>query len=227
MGGPGGAVRSDRPRRPSVVVATARSRNSAGETPWSTKGTRSGINPWPGAAVSLLGIGVLAWGSTGTVTALGVVLLAGRGVAWGLYIAAGWPTVDSRVGDPGRFLVLAAVLLVPTDVGAGSGLRVTGAGLAWPGLDGSGDHRLRLRRVMRLSAVPVRRGLGHGAAGDLGAHRPRCDAAVRRGALTAAAAGRCPGPWRDVAGSGTWRRTVGSSGHVEVGDAIKRAVCAS
>ena len=84
-----------------------------------------------GAAVSLLGIGVLASGSTGTVTVLGVVLLAATGVAWGLYTAAGRATDDPRVATTGHFLVLAAVLLVPTVVGAGAGLRVTGPGLAW------------------------------------------------------------------------------------------------
>jgi len=91
-----------------------------------------------GAVVSLLGIGVLASGSTGTVTVLGVVLLAATGVAWGLYTAAGRATVDPRVATTGHFLVLAAVLLVPTVVGAGAGLRVTGSGLAWAAGMGAG-----------------------------------------------------------------------------------------
>ena len=91
-----------------------------------------------GAAVSLLGIGVLAAGSTGTVTVLGVVLLAATGVAWGLYTAAGRPTADPRVATTGHFLVLAAVLVVPTVVGGGAGLRVTGPGLAWGAGMGAG-----------------------------------------------------------------------------------------
>ena len=91
-----------------------------------------------GAAVSLLGIGGLAAGSTGTVTVLGVVLLAATGVAWGLYTAAGRATADPRVATTGHFLVLAAVLVVPTVVGGGAGLRVTGPGLAWGAGMGAG-----------------------------------------------------------------------------------------
>ncbi len=91
-----------------------------------------------GATVSLLGIAVLASGSTGTVTVLGVVLLAATGVAWGLYTAAGRSTTEPRVATTGHFLVLAAVVVVPTAVGAGAGLRVTGPGLAWAVVMGAG-----------------------------------------------------------------------------------------
>ena len=88
--------------------------------------------------MSLLGIGVLASGSSGTVTLLGVVLLAATGVARGLYTAAGRATADPRVATTGHFLVLAAVLLVPTVVGASAGLRATGSGLAWAAGMGAG-----------------------------------------------------------------------------------------
>lgn len=91
-----------------------------------------------GAAVSLLGIGVLASGSTGTVSVRGVLLLAATGVAWGLYTAAGRTTADPRVATTGHFVLLAAVILFPTVVGAASGLRVTGSGLGWAVAMGAG-----------------------------------------------------------------------------------------
>lgn len=49
-----------------------------------------------GAAVSLLGIGVLASGSTGTVSVRGVLLLPATGVAWGLYAGTGRTTAGSQ-----------------------------------------------------------------------------------------------------------------------------------
>ncbi len=91
-----------------------------------------------GAAVSLLGLGVLAAGSEAAVSTTGVLLLAATGVAWALYTAAGRTALDPRVATTGHFLVLAAVLLVPTVVGAAAGLRVTVAGLAWAVLMGAG-----------------------------------------------------------------------------------------
>jgi drug/metabolite transporter (DMT)-like permease len=50
-----------------------------------------------GAGVSLAGVAVLGWGSVGTATAIGVLLLALTGVAWGLYTAAGRATDDPRI----------------------------------------------------------------------------------------------------------------------------------
>ncbi|GAC1610141.1 MAG: DMT family transporter [Mycobacteriales bacterium] len=91
-----------------------------------------------GAVVSLLGIGVLASAATRTVTLRGVVLLAATGVAWGLYTAAGRTTADPRVATTGHFLLLAAVIVLPTSIGAASGLRVTGSGLAWAVVMGAG-----------------------------------------------------------------------------------------
>lgn len=91
-----------------------------------------------GAAVSLGGIAVLAAGSVGTVTVLGVVLLAATGVAWGLYTAAGRAAVDPRVATTGHFSVLAAVLALPAAVGAAGGLHTSAAGLAWAAAMGAG-----------------------------------------------------------------------------------------
>lgn len=94
-----------------------------------------------GAVVSLLGIGVLATGSTGTVSVRGVLLLGATGTAWGLYTAAGRSTADPRVATTGHFLVLAAVI-VPTRIGAVSGLRITASGLAWAVVMGAGTTAL-------------------------------------------------------------------------------------
>jgi drug/metabolite transporter (DMT)-like permease len=91
-----------------------------------------------GAAVSLAGLAVLAGGSVATVTALGVLLLAVTGAAWGLYTAAGRVPGDPRVATTGHFVVLAAVLALPTAGGLAAGLQVTGAGLVWAVVMGAG-----------------------------------------------------------------------------------------
>ena len=91
-----------------------------------------------GAAVSLVGLAVLAAGSDGTVTALGVVLLAATGAAWGLYTAAGRTGTDPRIATTGHFAVLAAALLLPAAGGLAAGLRVTAEGLAWGIVMGAG-----------------------------------------------------------------------------------------
>lgn len=83
------------------------------------------------AAVSFTGIVVLALGSTGTVTVLGVVLLANTGLSWGLYTAAGRTGADPRIATTGHFLVLVTALVVPTGVGAAAGLPTSVIGLSW------------------------------------------------------------------------------------------------
>ncbi|MDN5766524.1 MAG: DMT family transporter [Humibacillus sp.] len=95
-----------------------------------------------GAALSLAGIVVLTFGSIGTVTALGVGLLAATGLAWGLYTAAGRTGADPRVATTGHFLVLAAALVVPTALGAVAGLHTSAAGLAWATTMGAGTTAL-------------------------------------------------------------------------------------
>src|SRR5207237_9398725 len=69
-----------------------------------------------GAAVSLAGIAVLAGGSVGDVTVLGVVLLTATGAMWGLYPVAGRAPGDPRDATTGHFLLLGAVVLVPATV---------------------------------------------------------------------------------------------------------------
>jgi drug/metabolite transporter (DMT)-like permease len=91
-----------------------------------------------GAAVSLVGVGVLAEGSIGTVTPLGVVLLAATGVAWGLYTAAGRTTGDPRVATTGHFVVLSLVAVPPATAGLAAGLRFTVTGLCWAIVMGAG-----------------------------------------------------------------------------------------
>ncbi len=93
-----------------------------------------------GAGVALTGLGVLASTSIDTVTPLGVGLLAATGAAWGLYTAAGRSDRDPRVATTGHFLVLAAVLLLPTALllGVDSSAEVTLSGLVWGTVMGAG-----------------------------------------------------------------------------------------
>jgi drug/metabolite transporter (DMT)-like permease len=84
-----------------------------------------------GAAIALAGIGVLASGSVGTASPLGVALLTATGIAWGLYTAAGRGAADPRVFTTGNFAVLGLVLLLPTAGLLTADVTVTGAGLAW------------------------------------------------------------------------------------------------
>ena len=84
-----------------------------------------------GVVVALSGIAVLALGSDGRVTALGVLLLAVTGVSWGLYTVAGRSGGDPRVATTGNFVVVAAVVVAPATVGAAIGLRLTFAGVVW------------------------------------------------------------------------------------------------
>ena len=91
-----------------------------------------------GAVVALAGIGLLASASVDTVRPLGVLLLAATGAAWGLYTAAGRGAGDPRRFTTGNFLLLAAVLLVPTGAGAAAGLRVTTEGVVWGVVMGAG-----------------------------------------------------------------------------------------
>ncbi|CAA9358260.1 MAG: Permease of the drug/metabolite transporter (DMT) superfamily [uncultured Frankineae bacterium] len=91
-----------------------------------------------GAAVALVGIGVLASDSVDTVSLLGVVLLAATGVAWGLYTAAGRGRADPRQTTTANFAVLALVCLVPTAAGMAAGLQVTVPGLLWGTAMGAG-----------------------------------------------------------------------------------------
>ena len=91
-----------------------------------------------GAAVSLLGIGVLSAGRVELVTPAGVLLLALTGVAWGVYTALGRTAGDPRLATTANFALLAVVVVVPTAAGAAAGLTLTGAGLAWGVLMGAG-----------------------------------------------------------------------------------------
>jgi drug/metabolite transporter (DMT)-like permease len=91
-----------------------------------------------GAGVSMLGIGVLTLGRIGTVTSVGVLLLAVTGAAWGIYTAAGRNAGDPRRSTTGNFILLALVLAPPTAIGIGAGLQVSLIGLAWGVAMGAG-----------------------------------------------------------------------------------------
>ena len=93
---------------------------------------------WLGATVSLAGIAVLTLGRVQLVTPLGVLLLAATGAAWGVYTAAGRRAGDPRLATTANFLLLGAVLLVPTAVGIAAGLPVTAAGVVWGVAMGAG-----------------------------------------------------------------------------------------
>ena len=91
-----------------------------------------------GAAVALVGIGVLASASVDTVRPLGVVLLAVTGIAWGLYTAAGRGSGDPRRFTTGNFALLAVVLVLPTGGLLAAGVPTTAEGLAWAVVMGAG-----------------------------------------------------------------------------------------
>ena len=113
-----------------LAVLVAHDRATAGSVP----GRRVA-----GAVVGLAGIAVLATApAADDVRLLGVVLLALTGAAWGLYTAAGRGAGDPRLATTGAFVVLAAVLALPTGIGVAAGLRSTGEGVAWGVLMGAG-----------------------------------------------------------------------------------------
>ena len=85
---------------------------------------------------------MLGWGSVGTATAIGVLLLALTGVAWGLYTAAGRSADDPRVATTGNFVVVAAVAALPGTAALAGGARVTAAGLGLGAAMGVGTTAL-------------------------------------------------------------------------------------
>jgi drug/metabolite transporter (DMT)-like permease len=91
-----------------------------------------------GALTSLVGVAVLASGSTGSTSLLGVGMLAVTGAAWSLYTVAGRGVGDPRAASTGNFVILAAVLLGPAAAGVAAGWRVTAAGLIWAAAIGVG-----------------------------------------------------------------------------------------
>lgn len=91
-----------------------------------------------GAMVSLVGIGLLASGKVGTVTVVGVLLLALTGAAWGVYTAAGRKVGDPRLATTVNFTLLAIVLTPATVVGVAAGLQVSAVGVAWGAAMGAG-----------------------------------------------------------------------------------------
>ena len=99
-----------------------------------SRGTKLSLRRVIAALLALAGLGVLAASQLSTVTPLGVVLLAGTGVAWGLYTAVGRGVANPLAMTTGNFVTLALVLLAPTvltvaDVFGPS--VITTEGLAW------------------------------------------------------------------------------------------------
>ena len=99
-----------------------------------SRGTKLSLRRVVSAVLALAGLGVLAASQLSTVTALGVALLAGTGVAWGLYTAVGRGVANPLAATTGNFVTLALVLLVPTALTAahvfGTPI-MTVEGLAW------------------------------------------------------------------------------------------------
>lgn len=134
------------------------------------------------ALIALSGLGVLATAQLGTVTTLGVVMLAGTGAAWGLYTAVGRGTTDPLAMTTGNFVLLGCVLLVPTLLGFAHVLgapTITLAGVVWGVVMGAGTTAcayalwywcLRLVKGTQAGliqlAIPILTGLG--AVGLLG-----------------------------------------------------------
>ncbi|MFC4948389.1 DMT family transporter [Pseudonocardia sp. GCM10023141] len=106
--------------------------------------TRAAVPPrrMLGAAVALAGVALLAWDALGTVTALGVLLLAATGIAWGLYTAAGRTVADPRVATTGHFVVVAVAALPVAGVTAATGVAVSVPGLVWGVAMGAGTTAL-------------------------------------------------------------------------------------
>jgi drug/metabolite transporter (DMT)-like permease len=93
------------------------------------------------AGLALAGLGVLAASQLSTVTPLGVVLLAGTGLTWGLYTAVGRGVADPLAMTTGNIVTLALVLVVPTVLTAGHVIgapTMTLEGLAWGIATGAG-----------------------------------------------------------------------------------------
>lgn len=84
-----------------------------------------------GALVALSGVAALSVQALGTVTIVGVLLLAVTGAAWGMYTAAGRGGRDPRAASTSNFTLLAAILLVPTGAELATGAQLTTTGLAW------------------------------------------------------------------------------------------------
>lgn len=98
------------------------------------RGAKLSLRRVVSAVLALTGLGVLAASQLSTVTPLGVVLLAGTGLTWGLYTAVGRGVADPLAMTTGNFVTLSLVLLVPTvlTVGHVFGTPVmTTEGLAW------------------------------------------------------------------------------------------------
>ena len=95
-----------------------------------------------GALVALVGVATLAFDAGGTVTVLGIGLLAVTGISWGLYTVAGRGNADPRAATTGAFLVVSAVAFLPATAGFAAGLHVTAAGLGWAAAMGAGPTAL-------------------------------------------------------------------------------------
>jgi drug/metabolite transporter (DMT)-like permease len=112
------------------------------------------------------------------VTPLGVLLLAATGAAWGVYTAAGRRAGDPRLATTANFLLLGAVLLVPTAVGIAAGLPATAAGVVWGVVMGAGTTAFAYVAWYALPALPHRGGGRFRTAAHPGDHHPRRRAAA-------------------------------------------------
>ncbi|HEX2021322.1 MAG TPA: DMT family transporter [Candidatus Thermoplasmatota archaeon] len=83
-----------------------------------------------GGLLGLAGVGVLALGRVEGTTPLGVLLLAGTGVAWGIYSLQGRGHADAFAFSAGNFALLALALLPFAAWRVADGAPWTGAGLA-------------------------------------------------------------------------------------------------
>lgn len=91
-----------------------------------------------GGALALAGIALLAFARIGEVTLLGVALLALTGVAWGVYTALGRGSADPLAFTSVNFVLLGAVLLLPTAAYAAAGAHASVSGVLWAVAMGAG-----------------------------------------------------------------------------------------
>ncbi len=94
-----------------------------------------------GGLLALAGVGALAIGRVELVTPLGVILIAGTGIAWGAYSMLGRRHGDALAFTAGNFLLLGLLLIIPTGLfasGFGGAVRLTTEGVVWATAMGAG-----------------------------------------------------------------------------------------
>ncbi|HEV8359671.1 MAG TPA: DMT family transporter [Candidatus Thermoplasmatota archaeon] len=107
---------------------------------WGAEGQRPPPRALAGGLLALGGVGVLALGRVEGTTPLGVALLAGTGISWGLYSVLGRRSAQPLAFTSANFVALGLALLLPTAAalaGVAGPLAVTAQGLLVAALMGA------------------------------------------------------------------------------------------